>query len=56
VNRKGRDCPTGKRVYGRLGALWALARIDYDGFRRRERRAYRCPLCKGWHLTGMEAK
>lgn len=25
-----------------------------DVDRRRERRAYRCPECKGWHLTSLE--
>lgn len=40
------------RYRDRLGALMALAstqRARSSG--REERRAYRCPDCKGWHLT-----
>jgi hypothetical protein len=38
-----------------VGAKWALWGIWLDrylrGRRRRERRAYACPHCGGWHLT-----
>lgn len=44
------SCSTGKiRYRDRLGAQIALA-----GTRRKDRseaRAYRCPDCRGWHLT-----
>jgi hypothetical protein len=26
------------------------------GYRRRERRYYACPICKGWHLTGQRKR
>lgn len=46
---------TGKaRYYDRVAALLALATIQHkDGSHRyaTEQRAYRCPQCKGWHLT-----
>ncbi|MFF2383686.1 hypothetical protein [Streptomyces sp. NPDC058108] len=46
-------CPTGKRRYrDRIGAQFALAEaVNRDTERRREKRAYRCPACRGWHLT-----
>lgn len=46
-------CPTGKRRFrDRVAALLALAEIARaDGERREEVRAYRCPECRGWHLT-----
>jgi hypothetical protein len=38
-----------------FGAKWALWGIRLDRLRgrrrRRERRAYACPHCGGWHLT-----
>lgn len=48
-------CPSGKTRYrDRIGALLALASTQRrDGSRRpkTEKRAYRCPDCRGWHLT-----
>ena len=45
-------CRTGKARYrDGVAAKLALARIDPGDGRRRERRAYRCPHCRGWHLT-----
>jgi hypothetical protein len=48
-------CPTGKRRYrDKVAALLAMAEAQRkDGARRAkmERRAYRCPKCRGWHLT-----
>ncbi|GAB2758984.1 hypothetical protein [Streptomyces bullii] len=45
-------CPTGKlRFRDRIAALLALGRIDNADPRRAEKRAYRCHLCHGWHLT-----
>ena len=40
----------------RIGALFALARTqrqDRSYRLKSERRAYRCPDCKGWHLTSL---
>lgn len=45
-------CPTGKHRYrDKIAAHLALARIDAGHGNRREQRAYRCPDCRGWHLT-----
>lgn len=46
-------CLTGKRRWRtRLDAKIALADINRrDRQQRREQRAYRCPICNGWHLT-----
>ncbi|MFI6560363.1 hypothetical protein [Streptomyces sp. NPDC050534] len=45
-------CPTGKfRYRDRIGALFALTGIDNADPKRREKRTYRCPACRGWHLT-----
>ncbi|MEU8760678.1 hypothetical protein [Streptomyces sp. NPDC048659] len=45
-------CRTGKfRHRDAIAAKLALARIDTGIGRRRERRAYRCSRCGGWHLT-----
>lgn len=46
-------CPrTGKaRFRDRGAAQEALNGIDYSNPNRREQRAYKCPLCRGWHLT-----
>lgn len=44
-------CPSKKRRYrDHLAAKLALAMMR-GGEKRRERRAYRCPDCAGWHLT-----
>ncbi|MFI8962091.1 hypothetical protein ACIGO8_08240 [Streptomyces sp. NPDC053493] len=46
------SCRTGKARYrDEVAAKLALARIDTGHGNRRERRAYRCPHCRGWHLT-----
>lgn len=42
------------RYRDRIAALLALANARHrDGSRRAklEQRAYRCPACRGWHLT-----
>lgn len=40
------------RYRDRIAALLALASTGRsDKAKRQERRAYRCPDCKGWHLT-----
>ncbi len=39
------------KIAARL-ALAMLHRQDKEGHH--ETRAYRCPLCRGWHLTSME--
>lgn len=41
------------RYRDRIGALLALSSASrkHDGAAKTERRAYRCPRCKGWHLT-----
>lgn len=46
-------CPSGKvRYRDDIGAKLALAQLRrLDGPKHLERRAYRCPKCKGWHLT-----
>ncbi|TFI30103.1 hypothetical protein E4P36_04965 [Streptomyces sp. 4R-3d] len=51
-------CPSGKRRYrDRVGAQLALAVIRRRGTaRRRETRAYRCPACRGWHLTSQQQR
>lgn len=51
------SCLSGKRRYrDRIGAQLALAVIRRRGNnRRRETRAYRCPICGGWHLTSQKA-
>lgn len=50
-----RRCPTGKwRYRDQIAAKLALAdigRVDSSRRPKSERRPYRCPLCKGWHLT-----
>ena len=45
----GKRCTEKRRFRTRLDAMMALAwtqRRDTG-----ERRLYRCPICKGWHLT-----
>lgn len=44
---------TGKIRYDRLGSMMALAKLREKRGGDGERRAYRCPSCKGWHLTSM---
>ncbi|MFC8273788.1 hypothetical protein ACFUJR_14945 [Streptomyces sp. NPDC057271] len=45
-------CISGKARYrDELAAKLALARIDVGHGNRHECRAYRCPACRGWHLT-----
>lgn len=46
-------CSSGKqRFRDELSAKMALANIGrQDRDQAREQRAYRCPSCKGWHLT-----
>lgn len=44
---------TKRRYRDEIAAKIALARVNAPcrGSRRAESRAYRCPNCKGWHLT-----
>lgn len=40
------------RYRDELDAMIALANMSSDDrAKRREQRAYRCPSCRGWHLT-----
>jgi hypothetical protein len=50
---------TKTRYRDHLGAKLALMRIqrkDKTMRPKQERRAYRCPDCKGWHLTSQGAR
>jgi len=52
-------CHTGKaRFRHKMTALLALVRIQQEGPKEPggdiPRRAYRCPHCRGWHLTSMD--
>lgn len=57
-----RSCPrTGKvRFFDHKDAIKALHVImgkpDHESDKRRERRSYECPFCKGWHLTSQPHK
>jgi hypothetical protein len=48
-------CPSRKRRYrDEIAAKFALsqiARVDSSNRPKSECRAYRCPDCRGWHLT-----
>lgn len=47
------------RFRTRVDALLAIATIgrkDNPGRPKTERRAYRCPDCRGWHLTSQGRK
>lgn len=45
------------RYRDRVAALLALAKIyQQDKAGHTERRAYRCPKCKGWHLTSARVR
>lgn len=50
-----RRCPDKVRYADRWEAEHALASCELESWRghpeRRERRAYECPHCGGWHLT-----
>jgi uncharacterized protein with PIN domain len=39
------------RYRDRIAALLALTRTSDERRPKAERRAYRCPYCRGWHLT-----
>jgi hypothetical protein len=45
------------RYRDRITAALALSRVSAKGHARDKeaRRAYRCPRCKGWHLTSRAA-
>ncbi|MFG3120887.1 hypothetical protein ACGFYO_02690 [Streptomyces sp. NPDC048201] len=50
-------CPSGKlRWRDRIAAQLALAGMDNIDPARRESRAYRCHMCRGWHLTSKPLK
>ena len=57
-----RSCPTtGKvRFFDHKDAVRALHFIKgeagYGSSKRKERRSYECPFCKGWHLTSQPDK
>ena len=57
-----RSCPTtGKiRFFDHKDAVRALHFIKgeagYGSGKRKERRSYECPFCKGWHLTSQQDK
>ena len=57
-----RSCPTtGKvRFFDHKDAVRALHFIKgeagYGSGKRKERRSYECPFCKGWHLTSQPDK
>ena len=57
-----RSCPTtGKiRFFDHKDAVRALHSIKgeagYGSGKRKERRSYECPFCKGWHLTSQPDK
>lgn len=57
VQAAGSCGQTGKARYrDRIAALLALTSIDNADPNRRERRAYKCPLCRGWHLTSQKQR
>ncbi len=48
-------CKTGKRRYrDEIAAKLAMASAARAG--RDEKRAYKCGICRGWHVTSKEAK
>lgn len=53
-------CPTGKvRYRDEVAAMLALGRASSRSEvrpNRVEQRQYRCPMCKGWHLTSQKRK
>jgi len=53
-----RLCSTGKVQYSkRIYALIALAQIqDAREPGHQEKRVYRCPICKWWHLTSQDQR
>lgn len=52
------DMTCAKRRYrDRVAALMALVSIDKaDKHGHDEQRAYKCPHCKGWHLTSEDKR
>jgi hypothetical protein len=44
------------RYRDRIGALLALSRTDNARRPKTEQRAYRCPFCRGWHLTSQQKR
>jgi hypothetical protein len=47
------------RYRDRIAALLALASTaskKHTAREKTEKRVYRCPRCKGWHLTSQEAR
>lgn len=41
-----------RRYRDKVAALFALSQVRDDAARPKvEHRAYRCPECRGWHLT-----
>lgn len=50
------SCPTGKKrfvteAYARAQLVGAIMAANRGNANRHERRAYKCPICHGWHLT-----
>lgn len=52
------SCSTGKiRYRDELGAMIALSETNLGSqkkSKRSERKAYRCPKCRGWHLSSQK--
>lgn len=52
------QCPTGKSRYrDEIAAKMALSAVQHQDKSWRpklEQKAYRCPLCRGWHLTSQQ--
>lgn len=44
-------CGTKKRFRDDIAAKFAMTRMDTTATETRPIRAYKCPICKGWHLT-----
>lgn len=53
---KPSQCRTGKRRYSKkVDALIALMKLKkHDDGQHREKRAYKCEFCRGFHLTKQE--
>jgi hypothetical protein len=57
IRATGSCARTGKaRFRDRIAAQLALNGIDNSDPKRRERRAYRCQFCRGWHLTSQKQR
>lgn len=51
------SCKAKVRYRDRIAALVSLAVLRrQDNAGHAETRAYRCPICRGWHLTSQEPR